>query len=79
MDPLTAEMYEMIVESVMNGLISVSGMGLLVYYSIHRKFKTEKPKNLWERIDRWRVEIIIAGVLIPQWADWLPHLLNGLD
>lgn len=76
MDPLTAKMIEMIVESVMHGLISISGMGLLVYYSIHRKFKEAKPKGFWERIDRWRVEIIIAGVLIPQWADWLPKMFE---
>lgn len=49
----------------------------LVYYSIHRRFKAEKPGGLIEYIDRFRIEIIAAAVLIPQWAEWLPKLFSG--
>lgn len=50
---------------------------LLVAYSLKRKFRNEKPGSWTIRgmIDRWRIELIFAAVLVPQWADWLPKLL----
>ena len=45
---------------------------LLIKYSLDRKHQIEKPKNLAGWIYYLRIEIIFAGVLIPQWADWLP-------
>jgi len=49
---------------------------LLVYYELHRKHQIEKPKNKGGWIYYLRVEIIFAAVLVPQWADWLPKLID---
>ena len=76
MDPETIKLVEVIVNSIVHGIVNILGMWFLVYYSIHRKFKLEGRNGFWGRLDRWRVEIIIAGVLIPQWADWLPKMFE---
>lgn len=58
-------------------VFNLAALSLLTYYSMRRRFKNEKVKSVLDFIGRWRIEIIFAGVLIPQWADWLPRLLKG--
>ncbi len=60
-------------------IVNVVGLHELVRYSLGRKFKDDgKPdKRTWRMwFDRWRIEIIFAAVLVPQWADWAPALLS---
>lgn len=67
-----------IVQMIVDGVVNVVGFHELVKYSLGRKFKDDKPdKRTWRMwFDRWRIEIIFAAVLIPQWADWAPNLLS---
>lgn len=72
------------VQIVVDGVVNVVGFRELVRYSLGRKFKADKPnKRTWRMwFDRWRIEIIFAAVLVPQWADWAPNLLSlipGVD
>jgi hypothetical protein len=56
-------------------IITCFGLGTLVLYSIKRRFKAEKPSGLFSGIEYYRIEIIHAAVLVPQWADWLPAVI----
>ncbi len=58
--------------SLFNGLM----LWLLVSYELRRKHQIEKPKKLGGWIYYLRIEIIFAAVLVPQWADWLPRLID---
>ena len=66
------------VQLIVQGVVNSIGIMALVYYSVHRKFKDDNPKTrTWKMwIDRWRVELIIGAVLVPQWADWFPAVVN---
>lgn len=64
-----------VTQLIMDGLVTIFGLGFLMLYSVLRRFKNEKPKTMMERLDRWRIEIIFAAVLVPQWADWFPKLI----
>ena len=73
-----------IVSTIVNGIVTVVGLHELVRYSINRQFQDDRPaKRTWRMwFDRWRIEIIFAAVLVPQWADWAPALLSlipGVD
>ncbi len=65
---------------ITNAIVNIVGLHELVRYSLARKFKNDTPsERTWRMwIDRWRVEIIFASVLIPQWADWIPNLTSAL-
>ena len=67
-----------IVSTIVNGFVTAIGLHELVKYSLGRKFKDDPPaKRTWRMwLDRWRIEIIFAAVLVPQWADWAPALLS---
>lgn len=68
-----------IVSIISSTIINVVGLHELVRYSLGRQFKKDdKPaKWTWRMwFDRWRIEIIFAAVLVPQWADWAPALLS---
>ena len=68
-----------IVTTIVNGVVTVVGLHELVRYSLGRKFRNDPApsKRTWRMwFDRWRIEIIFAAVLVPQWADWAPALLS---
>ena len=58
--------------------VNIVGLHELVRYSLGRKFKTDNPARRTMRmwIDRWRIELIFAAVLVPQWADWFPKIAS---
>ena len=47
--------------------ITISGLAGLVAYRLKRKFKHDKVDGMWLFIDRNIVELIFAGVLVPDW------------
>jgi len=68
------------ISALMDGLVSIAGLGCLVYYGVNRKWNkdelADKQIGFVKFIIRYRIEIIIAAVLVPQWADWLPSLFQ---
>ena len=61
--------------------MTVSLVALLVWYELHRKWdKLETDAkglaSVVALVTRYRVAWIIAAVLVPDWADILPKLLN---
>ena len=61
-----------------SGATVIAGMGLLTYYRIKRKFKKGKPKNLWDRLERNWVEIVINCAMFPGAADIALKWINKL-
>ena len=55
------------------GGITVFTLGLLVYYRLKRKFKDDRKRKmggweaLWNFLGNNPVEIIMFGILIPDW------------
>lgn len=71
------------ITALMDGLVTMTGFVCLVYYSINRKWAKDHlekvlkgPAVVFIPLLRYRVELIIMAVLVPQWADWLPKLLQ---
>ena len=65
-----------------NGAVTIALAWFLVWYEVHRKWNKDElaPSGmaaLWIPIVRYRVALIVAGVLIPKWMDWLPKLLGA--
>jgi len=64
-------------------IVSCFGLWLLVKYSLNRKWPKDHLEARFKGpllplvlFIRYRVEIIIAGVLVPQWATWVPNLFQ---
>ena len=52
---------------VLEAAITISGMGGLILYRLKRKFKNDRVDGVWLFVDRNIVELILAGVLVPDW------------
>lgn len=66
----------MILAEIPGHIFQGFALWLLVNYELKRKHQIEKPKTILSWIYYLRIEIIFAAVLIPQWADWLPKLID---
>lgn len=70
-----------VVQIVMDGVVTIALMGVWCYYEIHRTWDTvEKDKHMGViklLLVRYRVAVVVAAVLIPEWAKWVPHLFGG--
>lgn len=66
----------LIIAEIPGHFFNAFALWLLVHYELKRKHKIEKPKTIFGWIYYLRIEIIFGAVLIPQWADWLPRLVD---
>ena len=71
----------LLAKMIVNGIVTVAGLWFLVWYSVNRKWNKDDLTAkgiaaMWNPIVRYRVEIIIGAVLIPDWADVVPKLLG---
>ena len=71
------------ITALMDGLVTMTGFVCLIYYSINRKWNKDDLEKmtgfaiLFVPIVRYRVEIIIATVLIPDWFTLLPSFFGS--
>jgi hypothetical protein len=71
----------LLAKMAINGAVTISGLWFLVWYQVNRKWNKDELKltglaAMWTPITRYRVEIIIGAVLIPDWADVIPKLFG---
>ena len=69
------------VKLIVNAVVTIAGLWFLVWYEVNRKWNKDdlSAKGITALpmfFVRYRVAIIIAAVLVPDWADLLPALLG---
>ena len=71
----------LLAKMAINGAVTIAGLWFLVWYEVNRKWNKDDLKasgvaSIAMGLVRYRVAIIIAAVLVPDWADLLPKLLG---
>lgn len=66
---------------LVNGAVTIALVWALVWYELQRKWNRDELRAsglaaLWAPIVRYRVALIIAAVLVPDWAELIPKLLG---
>lgn len=63
-----------------NAITVIAGLGMLVYYEIHRKFKVDRKKGWREFVERNWPRGIFTAVLVPGTAnvltDWILKIME---
>ena len=66
---------------VMTGLTNIAGMWALAWYEVNRQWNRDElsPKGfavVWMPVVRYRVALVIAGILIPDWLKIIPLFMD---